>query len=289
MSNHFFIFPGHFIQILFSGMFAFFVIFTFAIPVSGEAGPYPSAGLSSSVSEEETIPDPFSDTLPTILELQLFSNNACNPLLAVDNDQVILEFTLAAPCYSGAISSPIFPLPGYLFCLRPDLRHWCFVFQIQNGWLPDQSRITAEGLLRQIFSGHYRYYGSCNAITYLAPIEAACQVFDSDSRLLPPTASASLLPPPPDISSISVSGQAPSSSLLHDPVCSIVVTGNHALTFLSPEQIHTKTGSYWTISVTDEGGNGLCCITVPLESPETLLYNLTSLEACTYQIDLYQP
>lgn len=221
-------------------------------------------GLFSTMQREPAVDtSPGSGTVPTVLELQLYSSNACDPLLAVDNDQIICEFTLAEPCLLHFKSTADHEASGYLYCMQPDLQHWRFIFRIQNGLLPDQGRIRARSLLNWIFCGNYRYYGTCNDILYLAPLEITFQVSRPDTQ---------------------------ATQWQTSPVyLTVTVTGNHSLIFLPPEQIYTEAGCAWTISVIDAGGNGPCCITVPLESPDTLLYNLTSLEACTYEIDLYRP
>lgn len=188
----------------------------------------------------------YISSLPTVISLQLYSSNLCNPSFAVDNDLITCEFTLANPCYL----LEDFDMPvGYLFHMQPDLRHWSFVFRIQNGCLPDQAKITADALLNQLFNGNYRYFGNCNDITYFAPIEISYQASESTFE----------------------------------------IHGNHSLLFLPPEQITIENKDFWSVSVIDAAGNGPCCITVPLESPDTLLYNLTNLDPYTYRIDLYSP
>lgn len=270
MSNHSFAFSMYSIQTLLPALILLLIIQLFDTSAIRNNTPSPS------------------DIVPTILELQLYSNNTCSPNLAVDNDRITCEFTLAKPCYdinalAGTLSSS-----GYLFCIRPDHRHWCFVLQIRNEYFPDQSRISADTLLRQIFSNNYRYYGSCNDIIYLAPVKISYQISQPASSF--PIQQNSGLPPvpPPNTPFTSIPSRPLTSVLWTEPEYSITIHGNHSLIFLPPEQILTKTEYYWLISIIDEGGNGPCCITVSLESPDALLYNLTSVDSCTYRIDLYR-
>lgn len=270
MLNHSFTFLLHLIQTLLPAFIFLFIIRIFSI-----------------FAMEENEPSPL-DIVPTILELQLYSNNACSSHLAVDNDRITCEFTLAEPCYDINLLTGNFASPGYLFCTRPDRRHWCFVLPIQNACYPDQSRITADTLLSQIFPETYCYYGACNDITYLAPINIHYQISHLDSSFRSRQVPALSPAPSPDVPFVSISSRPLTSTLQAEPNYSITITGNHPLIFLPPEQIFTETECCWSISVIDEGGNGPCCITIPLESPDTLLYNLTSLDSCTYCIDLYQ-
>lgn len=196
---------------------------------------------------------------PTIWELDISSNNNCNSSYAVDNDWIICTFTTMEPCFLMPVSIALFPSwtdscttygsdnpPCQLFHPENDFRHWTCIYQIQNGDIPDQTRITARYFLEEIFHGNYRYYGSNPAVTYYAPIHY----------------SFTLLPLEENITTLSANTNM-----------QLEIISNHSIDFLPPETFKTDTGTYWSVSVIDQAGNGPCCITISLEDNCCLLYN----------------
>lgn len=228
-------------------------------------------------------------SIPTILEAQLYSSNLCNSSYAIDNDLITCQFTLmesyqppqahsTSPTLKGSSStSRSSQIPSYYLYHSPhDLRHWTLTFRIQNGLLPDQSTITIQTLLYWIFGENYRYYGKSDAITYYAPIHLSYQRSSTDHFST-------------DHSSTnhSSTNRSFSGTISPDSSFSFSITANHSLIFLPPEQFITDNGIFWTVSVIDEAGNGPCCISIALESQDTLLYNLTEPTANHYCIDFY--
>ncbi|MBO5237152.1 MAG: hypothetical protein J6B50_00055 [Lachnospiraceae bacterium] len=217
---------------------------------------------------------PTSTSSPTvILEASIFSNNNCGPCYAIDEDLITFSFTTATPCQlpaqlsypssADSTQSGVCNLTNSctMLLLNPkqDYRHWLCVFRIKNGVLPDQYTITAYQLLDCIFNGDYCYYGNNPRVTYFAPIEYTY-------RIRPLTASDN-----PAI--LSESGNLSSVQFYL-----LEFNSNHPVQFLMPERISNEKENYWSVSVIDAAGNGPCCITIPLEDTEFLLYNLSNME-----------
>lgn len=211
---------------------------------------------------------PSSDvsTIPTILELSIFSSNLCNSAYAIDNDLIICCFTTMKPCFltpppahdPTTASQPQTvshaPDTSYILCNpQHDFRHWFCIYRIQNGEVPDQTLITAQAVLDQIFREGYRYYGRNPSVRYFAPIQ------------------------------YSVSYPAPANhDLMADSAFQITIRSNHPLEFLTPEIYRTESAAFWTVSVIDAAGNGPCCIMIPLEDADILLYNFKNVKDNCY-------
>lgn len=183
----------------------------------------------------------FSQNLPVILELRLFSSNNCHTSYAIDCDQITLEFTTATPCYSLL---SIWLEEGTLLC-NPigDFQHWSYHFEIQNHDLQDQECLRAETLLYRLFPNGYLYYGSNPSITYFAPLELCYSVypFDEDQNL-------------------PIATDTPMLKLY----------ANHPVQFLQPETFEQNGVLYLGLSIIDQAGNGPCCVVVPLNREQLL-------------------
>lgn len=196
---------------------------------------------------------------PTIWDLDIASNNNCNSAYAVDNDRIICTFTTMKPCFLIPASISLFSSDSgpcissesgkpYFVLFHPenDFRHWTCIYQIQNGDVPDQTSITARSFLDGIFHEGYRYYGPNPAVTYYAPIRCS---FTLDY----PEKNRNITAANGDIQ--------------------LEIISNHPIDFLPPEEFKADTGTYWSVSVIDQAGNGPCCITISLEDSCCLLYN----------------
>lgn len=198
--------------------------------------PYSHTNCSPSATASKTV----------ILEASLSSNNNCNPCYAVDEDIITLTFTTAKP--SNLPPKIPYPNPNEsssrpLLILNPtqDYRHFICVFSVQNGSICDQNTVTIRQLLSYLFDGNFIYYGTDSQITYYAPITYTYQIEQlSQDRFL------------------------------------LDIQSNHPVQLIAPTRFATDSGSYFSVSVIDVAGNGPCCLTIPLEDSQVLLYNLGS-------------